>query len=186
MSCSCNKSPCCCATAELSGAAYAGTLAAHLSGVVDCARGFNAQFGLRPYLVQLVWSQWSGERRGEGVEDVIRCLPITPTPKVEDLTQVRMALRPMGQLEDGNVRVSEISTKFNEDMLMGVYCGQELDPNASFYWEIHYPRSREETLRRRFIPLAVPMHFADKFMWVVDLRKVAEDRQRNGEPHAPV
>lgn len=170
----------------MSGAAYAGTLAAHLGPVVDCVRNFNTQFGLRPYRVQLIWTQWSGGERGAGVEDVLRCYPVTPTPLVMDMSQVRQSLRPVGSFEDGTVRVTEISTKFNEDMLVGKWDGQDVPADQSFYWEIWYPRTREESLRRRFMPTNVPMLFADKFQWIIDLRKVSEDRERNGEPYAPV
>lgn len=186
MACSCAKTPCCCAPLELSGAAYAGTLAAQLGPVVDCVRGFNTQFGLRPYQVQLVWTQWSGGARGAGVEDVIRCLPLTPTPLVMDMSQVRQSLRPVGSFEDGTVRVTEISTKHNEDTLVGKWDGQDIPDDQSFYWEIRYPRTRDEALRRRFFPSSVPMLFADKFMWVIDLKKVSEDRERNGDPYASV
>lgn len=183
MSCSCGcGSSCSCTPTVLDGESYANTLAARLGPTVDCARNLNTTMGLRPYQVCLIWTMWSGSRVGEGVEDVEKCLIMTPTPLVRDMSQIRLSARPVAVLEEGSVRVTEISTKYSEDLLLGRFDGYDLRADQSFYWEIRYPRPKCETVRRRFRVSGVPMYYASRFQWHVDLQKQSEDRDRAGEP----
>jgi hypothetical protein len=98
------------------------------------------------------------------------------------MAQVRQNLRPVGLIEDGSVRVMQISGRYDEDTLMGRWCGECIPKEQNFYWEITYPQANRQSILRRFFPYSVPAYSATKFQWVIDLKKVAQNRARDGEP----
>jgi hypothetical protein len=75
--------------------------------------------GLTPYDVFLVWTHWTGRERGEGEEQELRRHRIAPSPVVEDLSNVSLALMSAGVLPVGSLRLSSISTRYTADELHG-------------------------------------------------------------------
>jgi hypothetical protein len=98
---------------------YQQTLAARLAKRADKLRVKYQQFGLRPYLVWMVWTRWGGEERGEGVEREQRRVQILPAPKVQDLTAISLQPQSGGLLPVGSVRISSVTTTLSLNMLLG-------------------------------------------------------------------
>jgi len=97
------------------------TLAHKLTPKADRIRQFKTKFGLRSKRVFLVWTQWSGEIRGEGDERERARVELLPTPRVSDLTAISRQPRPTGIWPEGTLRVDEISAAaYNRDNLKGL------------------------------------------------------------------
>jgi hypothetical protein len=163
-----------------------GTLIDSLTPIVDCVRDIYTQLGARQYEVSLVWTQWTGGERGVGGENVVRTLQVLPTPLVGTLNALDRELQSIGIDEAGTLRVSEISPRFSEDLLIGkdlvVRTGDNLPVDMNFYWEIYFPRLDGFGLRRRFTPATAPNKDPTNFEWVVNLLKSSENRTRDGVP----
>lgn len=161
------------------------TLVSSLGPCVDSIRDLYTCLGARVYQVALVWTQWSGGARGQGAEDIIAYHRILPTPLVRDLTGIRRELEMIGLDEVGTLRVTQISPRFDEDVLVGqslvVESGAAIPKDMNFYWEIFFPRADSDGVRRRFVPKSVPSKRPTRFEWVIDLLKASEDRTREGE-----
>lgn len=119
------------------------TLAHRFSRRADRLRQLSTRFGLRSDRVFLVWTEYTGERRGEGDERVIARLEILPTPRVSDQTSVQFAPFSAGVLPVGSVIVDRISAQFTEDVLMGKRIPDEAIPSGAdipqphdFFYEI--------------------------------------------------
>lgn len=159
------------------------SLIGSLTGCVDQIRDIYSCLGARAYTVALVSTRWSGGERGEGVEEVVREMAILPTPLVSDLTAIANAPLSIGDEEMGEVRVSQISPRFNEDELRGRSIdGAAVSQDENFYWEIRFPRSDGTAVRRRFTPNSAPSYNPTAFEWAIRLLKVYEDRTRAGDP----
>jgi len=179
---SCGTQACRCDSTVLEGAAINRTLVASLGPVVDCVRDMYTTLGARPYQVMLVWTAWSGGKRGRGVECVYREEAVLPTPQISDISDLSRELSAVGVDESGSVRVSQISTKYTEDYLIGRSDdGSKIPEDQNFYWEIRFPRADGKGPRRRFIPQAAPTLDAMAFQWKISLLKVSEDRMRDGD-----
>jgi len=158
------------------------TLARKLIPVADRLRNLYSVFGLRPYVVRTVRTQWSSGIRNQGVEQVIESVDILPTPLLSDLTGVIELNTAIGLDESGEVMVSQISGRYTEDQLRGFDpTGQQLEKDQSFYYEIEFPL-RGDSERRRFIIKAAPMYHSDLFSWTIKLERQRPDRSRNGTP----
>jgi hypothetical protein len=98
------------------------SLVQRLSRVADRVRAnIPAKFGARPKKAFLVWTHWTGEERGEGVEFVFARVEVLPIPVVSDLTSISRRSYSIGQFPEGSIRVSEISFgKWTYDMLTGL------------------------------------------------------------------
>lgn len=163
------------------------TLVAHLTPCVDIVRNIATVLGARQYRVDLVWIQWSGGERGVGNENPVAIQPILPTPMVAGLDSIRADLQSFGLTEMGELRVTQISPRFSEDLLMGrdivtANVGDDLPDDIGFFWEITFPGDREQGIRRRFTPKAPPSKHSTKFEWSINLLRASEDRARNGDP----
>lgn len=111
---SCTKGP-------LSPAQARATLAHRFTSKVDKLRTRLTSFGLRSKRVFLVWTHYSGEERGEGVETVHARVELWPTPKVAEYTALLRNPYSAGVYPEGSVRVSEISAgAYTTDMLRGL------------------------------------------------------------------
>lgn len=164
------------------------TLAGELIPVADSIRELYSAFGIRAYRCYLVHGQWSGQRRGEGVLQIISRRELTPTPRVRDLGQVSEVLRSTGLTEEGGVVIDQISGRYTEDDLMGLT--PDLQEPAlqrtsramvEFFWEIVESRPSTPTpIVRRFRPVSVPMLSRDGFAWTVGLTKQDFDSGRTG------
>lgn len=164
-----------------------GTVIDSLTPLVDCLRDLQTQLGARQYEVSLVWTQWTGGERGTGAESVVKVLPLLPTPMVSNLDDgLRRELQMIGMEEVGNIRIRELSPRFNEDLLLGqavvVPLGARIPADMSFYWEVFFPRVGSAGVRRRFQPKSAPNKTPTNFEWSIELVKVSEDRGRDGLP----
>lgn len=164
----------------LSGEALQRTLFRNLIPVVDGIRDLYACYGLRAYHVFLVWTRWSGGRRGDGVEQLEREQPLLPVPKISDLGAVGASASPIGALEDGTLTVSEISARYTEALLLGIDAGQLTD-DQEFYYEVRFPQPDGRGARRRFYPIGTPNLEPEKFEWTVRLTRAYDDRSELGE-----
>ena len=161
----------------LEGQEIAHTLVASLTPVVDKVRNIATCLGARPYQVSLIWTQWSGETRGDGVEQLLLAEMILPTPKIADLTALTTNLQPIGSAEVGSLRISEISPRYTEDKLLGRNDrGAPIGENISFYWEIFFPRAGGPGVRRRFTPKSAPSYAATRAQWEITLLKASGPR----------
>lgn len=187
------------------------TLVHRLTPLADRLRQRLTDMGLRPYSVALTWTRWEGRERGEGREVVARRLPLLPNPFVEDLTGVSLQPYTAGLLPVGSVRVSRISARYAQDLLMGLVMpcdeqasfeqqiagGPPLDLTAKaiatksvpepydfFYEVVEDGRSNEgrPSPRPRFRPLSNPFRKADSQEWAILLERVSEDMGRDGQP----
>lgn len=163
------------------------SLAHKLIGVADPLRDLYTRFGLRPYEVHLVWTRWSGGKRGLGTEIVEgNPYPILPTPLVSDFTTMTEVSTPIGLDETGEIVVSQITGSLTEDFLRGhTRDGRPVNADEQLYYEIEFPQpfpTGPDGERRRFVLKGAPMYKADMFQWYLRLEKARQDRARNGDP----
>lgn len=160
------------------------TLIDSLGGVVDCVRDLYTTLGLRTYEVSLVWTRWTGGERGVGNEFVVQVLPLLPTPKLSDLSSLELQLKEIGSNEQGTLTVTELSSRYTEDLLLGragpLVSGEAIPPDVNFFWEVFLPSKRGEGIRRRFTPASAPSKRPDSFDWEIRLMQQDEARQRDG------
>jgi len=155
-----------------------------LISVADGIRNLYASFGLRPYVVRIIKTRWSGGRRGVGAETVISETPILPVPLASDISSLAEVNTAVGVDEFGEIVVSQISGAYTEDFLRGQDSqGRPVAVDEQFYWEIEFPPSCAggDGDRRRFVVKGAPYYKADAFHWSVRLEKARMDRARNGE-----
>ena len=161
------------------------TLISSLTCVVDSVRDLYTSLGARNYRVSLVWTRWSGGERGRGVEVVALEEAILPTPNVSSLKTVRVENEQIGVLEQGEVVVSQISPRYTEAELLGLSRftapGNQLPEDVNFYWEIFYPGTDGDGVRRRFTPKSAPNSDPTAFEWTIRLVRQSEDRTTSGE-----
>lgn len=174
MSCSCNSYH---TVEEVLGK----TLLDGLVCTIDQVRDLHTTFGERRYQVSLVWTRWSGGERGIGQETVITVLNLLPTPKVSDVSQVRRDVQSFGTEEMGELKISEISMTYSENLLVGkgMVGDGPIPLDVSFYWEVYNPAAG---LRRRFIPKSAPNINPSNFEWVISLVRASGDRDSEGMP----
>lgn len=168
------------------------SLASRLSSTVDKARQIDARLGFRPYQVFLVWTKWEGDERGDGNEVVVARIPLTPTPKVSDLTALRQQGFSAGRTLVGDVRLTEVSANYPQEVLKGEIIperGEDQVPEPyHFFYEIvedgrHCPpKGSGGDERKRFNLSAAPFLDAENFQWVLVLDKMSRDMKRDGTP----
>lgn len=137
------------------------TLIDELVPTVDEIRAIHTDLGTRPYRVWLVWTRWSGGRRGDGVETVTSETEILPTPRIGELSGLAQLVKAIGRDEDGSVTLSEITLTLSEEDLLP----REIGDAQSFYYEIREGEGR----RRRYFPSSVPEKQASRVGWMVRL-----------------
>jgi hypothetical protein len=154
--------------------------------VADSLRDLYSTFGLRPYVVSIVKTRWSGGTRGKGVE-FLEGNPVTllPTPLVTDMSALNEVNTPVGADEFGEILLQQVSGAYTEDFLRGNdRDGNPVGADEQFYYEIEFPPACEgrEGERRRFTLKGAPSYQSDAFQWRVRLERQRQDRARNGEP----
>jgi hypothetical protein len=158
-------------------------------GVVDKVRQIATNLGARPLRVFLVWTTWTGERRGEGEERLLQELEILPTPVVSDPTAIARNPYAAGTLPVGAVSVTEISCgQFSEDLLRGwkLPGGDPIDERRmDFFWEVREDgrTAGRAPERRRFRVLGDVYLDAENVQFKVILERASADRRRDGSPH---
>lgn len=161
-----------------------GSLATRLAKVADKARDLNTKLGLRQYTVKVIRTQWTGKKRGLGVEEVVSETDILPTPLVIDVGAIAEQLSPFGRNETGALMIEQISHRYTEDFLLGVDpLGRQPGPDEQVYWEVQFYRPDGQPAERRRMRLAqAPFYNPMKLMWTVTLESTNENRQRDGSP----
>jgi hypothetical protein len=154
--------------------------------VADSLRDLYTTFGLRPYVVSLVRTRWSGGKRSIGAE-IVESNPITilPTPLVTDMSALTEVNTPIGLDEIGEILLSQVSGSYTEDFLRGHDpAGRPVQTDEQFYYEIEFPPPCEgrQGERRRFVMKGAPMYFSDQFQWQIRLERARMDRTRGGDP----
>jgi len=160
------------------------SLARTLVGTVDQLRDLYTSFGLRPYLVRIIRTKWSGGRRGAGQESVFREMLLEPTPRVMDMDGLNEIVQAVGLDEVGGIRVDQISGRYSEDELRGAIPDNDpIDKDENVFYEIEFPQTDGRSgVRRRFLLDAAPFYEADKYQWGIRLERSHEGRSRQGEP----
>jgi hypothetical protein len=149
----------------------------------------NTRFGVRPYLVDLVWSKWTGKERGEGDEKLIRKLPLLPTPLV-DLSGITYEGSPVGRVPTGMTTMREVALTWEVDVLQGLRIPKPFEdvlPDPyDFYYEVHTDdRTGPLPQHMKFRLAKVPFLDAANVQWVLTLERMSEDAERNGQsPYA--
>lgn len=166
-----------------------------LGDVVDDIRQIATDLGARPYRVFLLWTLAGGEERGEGDERLLAELELLPTPSVQDLTSITFAPYSAGKLPVGSVRVSQISTRYGEDVLAGNILPTGAQPDArrgDFFYEVREVEGLagqcgpnedglvRQPLRKRYRLLGGPYRVPTRVMYEVILERASEDRKRDG------
>lgn len=168
--------------AHLIGNQISNTLVAKLTPAIDSARNIATKLGARPYTVKLVWIQWTGAKRNQGVPSRREEL-LLPTPLVIELNSLQQLQNPIGGEPVGAMRITEISPRYTEDYLMGNRPdGTPKPDNCEFFWEVEIPRADGPGQRRRFIPKSTPQKLTEDGTWSVIVLKTSADAPRNGRP----
>jgi len=137
----------------VAGSATLGTnLVDRLVPMVDRLRSsLYPAMGVRQYAVYLVRRRWSGARRGEGTITVLSRVELTPAPRV-DFGGLRTQLEPHGFLEDGSVRLTEVSLTYTEAELTG----RPLAANEEFFYKL-VDAHGQASKTRYFTPTDAPL-----------------------------
>ena len=162
---------------------YRTSLGVCLQDIVDNARRFVHELGLRPYRVFLVW--WDRDRRQRFTEEsVVRRVELVPV-KVGSFDSVRWELSPSGMYDDGLIQLSQVSpAQVDAKTLLGKLDGEDPPPGVEFFYEVvQHKRCPDDRVQPgRYTPAAVPYFDAERFEWVVVLgtqqaaRSTAPDR----------
>jgi hypothetical protein len=156
--------------------------------VVDRVRQVATDLGARPLRVFLLWTTWTGERRGEGEERVLEEVEILPTPVVSDPTAIARNPYAAGTLPVGTVSVTEISSgQYSEDVLRGWRrpSGEKLDQlKGDFCWVVREDgrTAGREPERRRFRVFGDVYLDAEGVQFKVMLERSSPDPRRDGRP----
>ena len=183
------------------------TLAHRFAKRADRLRQLNTRFGIRPYRVTLVWSQWTGSERGEGTEKIIAEMELLPTPLVQSLESISMRLLAAGTLPEGTLRVGEVSAYYTQDQLTGNFIPtasflernnppsqdtsreisatphpEQIEQPIDFWYEVTEDgRGDSPAPRQRFRLSSMPSRNPENLEWILILERVSEDRSRDGE-----
>jgi hypothetical protein len=206
--CGCGRPAGCCANVDVTPTGFmqspvvrplqpgraGGSLASRLAPVADRLRQLNTRFGIRPYRVFMVWTQFGGAERGEGGERLRQRIELLPTPVVKSLDNIAFSPWHAGILQVGSLRVSEVSAvAYGEDVLRGfdVRLIPELDLCAAnvsipepwdfFYEVVEDARGGGCPDRPRFRLANTPFRNADTQEWTFTLERTSRERTRLDE-----
>ena len=151
---------------------------------VDLARNIVTRLGFRAYSVKIIHTGWSGPRRGEGQEYVVREMEILPVPMIGSLNGLNESMTPVGLDEVGSLQLSEVSGRYSEAEVMGLLIrGMPLDViGEQCFYEITL-LSAGIPVKRRFSVNNVPSYNPTGFEWTVSLTRARSDRDGlTGDP----
>lgn len=164
-------------------ATFQTSLARLLVKPADSLRNLLTVLGVRPYVVRMVYTRYSGGARGIGEESVVSCDAILPTPLILSLDGLSRIVSVVGADEQGGVLLTEVSGCYTEDQLRGLGDGgAELPPDQSFYYEVEFLSMQPQGERRRFSQSGVPEYVPDQYGWRMRLERAQRDRTRAGAP----
>jgi hypothetical protein len=155
-------------------------------GLADRLRQLHTKFGARSRRVFLVWTQATGEERGDGTETELARVEVLPTPEILDLTAVALNPYSAGKLPVGSIRVGEVSASFTRDELTGYVVPGKSErlpdlPAVDFFYEVvEDGRGEDPAPRMRFRLAAEPSRTETNVCWVLVLERASEDRARSG------
>ncbi len=177
---------CCDGFARPNGQMLLNSLSRKLITPVDVARNIVVKLGFRPYEIHLVHTRYVAGGNGVGQEIVIGDDVLLPIPLVQSLDGLTEIVTPGGLNEQGTVRVSEISGRYTEQLLMGWDAnGNPPAKDVRFYWELLWPELgsiQDRGERRRFFPQSAPTYEADNVQYTIVLTRAWADRSSNGQP----
>jgi len=155
-------------------------LIANLSKVADNIRGVAGAVGLRPYTVSIIKVRWTGGRRGDGVPEVIDTLMLDPTPLVSSISDLDQRLESYGLATMGIVQVSEISLRYDEDVLLGNdEDGTPPADDVEVFYEIALRTSLQgDPVLRRFTPVSTPAYDPGNLQYSIRLTAARGGRDR--------
>jgi hypothetical protein len=165
------------------------SLASRMSRIADRGSQLETRFGLRPYVVTLCWTRWTGDERGDGNQVIVCRHPILPVPVVEDLSAVPRLAYSAGRYPNGSIRVRSISATYRREVLEGRVLPDDPEKVVpqpyDFFWEVTEDGRHgvnPPPLRRRFQPASEPFLDAENQQWIVILQKQSGDMGRDGKP----
>lgn len=163
------------------------SLVEEMGALVDDIRQIATDIGARPYRVHLVRVCWTGGRVGAGDSQVVEETELLPTPALDTFEGVRSEMRSGGLVERGNARLREVSPRYTEDELRGLFgCANTLPVGEQVFVEVRMDaRDGTDVVRRRFVVVGVPYRKADAFEWRVNLLRQDENRTRTGRLPVP-
>lgn len=167
----------------LSRGEFPSTFVGHCIPIADRLRDILTKVGLRPYIVRLVWTQWTGSvgLRGRGVEENLREQMLLPTPKIAPLSELDASSQVVGDTEIGDLMLTQISGRYSEDFLSGRGSdGAAIPKDQNFFYEIEFPDAdgRFPGIRRKFTLSSAPTLRAGGLQWQVQLTKALPNRAR--------
>jgi hypothetical protein len=156
------------------------SLAHRLAHRVDRVRQFSTKYGVRPYRVFLVWTEFAGTERGEGTEHELKRIEILPTPVVESLDQVMLTAFAIGAIPVGTLRLRLVSAQYTEDLLTGHWFPEKhedkIPVTAEFYYEIRMDGRGDPVPQAHRYRLAAKPHLrAGEVGWRITLERVGTD-----------
>lgn len=159
------------------------SLVESLGDVVDDARQIVTDLGLRPYRVFSVVVRWSGGEVGKGDPCVESEVELLPTPKVVFFGEVGVGglttkMTEGGLSERGDAKMMEISPRYTEDDVRQLFHLQPLPAGLDGFVEVRMDARDGSSIRRRFAVL-VPQRRAEKFDWIVRLKRQNQNDRRD-------
>lgn len=153
--------------------------------MMDRGRDMKARAGQRPWSVCIVRARsMGGRRRGDGPTEIVKEWPILPAPRVGDTAAIRQLLDPDQVRETGSVTLTEISSTYTEDVLLGRGTeGKPIPRDEWVYYEITwYGPDGKAGQKRRYVPDGSPSYNPERAEWSINLMRAHEDRERDGTP----
>jgi hypothetical protein len=152
----------------------ASTLVEDFGELADDLRTIEAEFGLRADRVFVVLYGWTGGEVGAGTPEKRKEVELLPPPSIA-LQEVRNELSTGGVDERGHVRLEGISPRLTEADLNVLLV--PLDRGEEVFVEIvRDGRDGGSPVRRRYRPVGVPKRRIDELDYVLDLRRLNDDR----------
>lgn len=157
-------------------------MAGGLIATADNLRGLYSSFGLRPYRVYSIVYQWTGGEIGRGERRLLSYVEMTPTPKLTDYSGIAGSPRSGGIAERGNARLTQVSARYTEAQIMGMFFANPLAKSQEGWIEVQNAHDGPDARRRRFAVKGVPYYAAEKMEWRVDLVRQDQDRNVSTQP----
>lgn len=161
------------------------SLVEDMGELVDDLRQMYTDFGLRPYRLFSIVTNWTGGAKGRGDQVIKTETELLPTPLITNVDSLRGDLKSGGNTERGGVRVSEISPRFTEDDIREIFHLQPLPAGHEAFLEMRVDGRDGNTIRRRFTIQGAPWRRADRFDWTIRLLEQDPMRSRRGVLEAP-
>lgn len=158
------------------------SLAAELASTADDIRQLYTDAGLRPYRVFMVVEHWSGGQVGRGKVHTTET-ELLPTPKV-NVKGSYDGLTAAGRQPKGSVMITEISARYTEDEIVGLFT-PPAKPDQVTFLEVSVDARDGKTRRRRYTIKNAPQLDAENFQWTAVGVSQSSERTRDGKVTGP-